>query len=101
MHVIDTDTASGFFDVVGGTERSRAATMILDPGEETGGPSNSHPDNDQWLYVKSGAGTAVIEGEEQPLSAGDLVLIEAGETHAISAGDAGPLETINVYAPPR
>jgi len=39
----------GLFDVVGGTDRSQAATMILDPGATTGGPSNYHEDSDQWL----------------------------------------------------
>lgn len=100
MRHIDTDAATGFFEVVGATDRSKAATMILEPGRSTGGPENRHPDSDQWLYVKSGAGTVTVDGETRDVSAGDLLLIEAGETHEVAAGDRDSLVTVNVYAPP-
>jgi mannose-6-phosphate isomerase-like protein (cupin superfamily) len=100
MRRIDTTTRRGFFDVVAGTERSQAATMVLDPDRSTGGPTNAHADSDQWLYVVSGRGEAIIEGETYDLDAGTLVLIEPGETHEITNTGATPLETINVYAPP-
>lgn len=61
LHV-DTDAATGFFEVVGETDRSKAATMILEPGRTTGGPTNRHPDSDQWLFVVSGGGTVTVEG---------------------------------------
>jgi hypothetical protein len=47
MQLIDTDSAAGFFHVAGRTDRSQVATMILDPGETTGGPSNYHEDRTQ------------------------------------------------------
>lgn len=100
MRRIDTTAVSGFFDVVGGTERSQAATMVLAPGQSTGGPSNAHAASDQWLYVVSGSGTATIEGESVDLEAGTLVLVEPGETHEITNTGTEPLETVNVYAPP-
>lgn len=98
MDLIDTDEAEGFFTVVAGTERSDAATMILEPNQSTGGPTNRHPDSDQWLYVKSGTGWVTLEGESYEVGPGDLLLIEAGESHEIEAGDA-PLETVSIYAP--
>lgn len=100
MHRIDTTRTSGFFDVVGGTERSQAATMVLDPGQSTGGPENAHTASDQWLYVVAGEGIATVEGEELDLSAGTLLLVEPGEGHEITNTGETPLETINVYAPP-
>jgi mannose-6-phosphate isomerase-like protein (cupin superfamily) len=100
MRRIDTTAASGFFDVVGGTDRSQAATMVLDPGQSTGGPSNAHGWSDQWLYVVAGHGSATVDGESVDLRAGTLVLIEAGETHEITNTGTEPLETVNVYAPP-
>ena len=99
MRKIDTTSPSGFFDVVANTGRSQAATMVLEPGRSTGGPDNRHPDSDQWLYVRSGRGRATVEGEEVRIGPGDLLLIEAGETHEIAAGDER-LETVSVYAPP-
>jgi mannose-6-phosphate isomerase-like protein (cupin superfamily) len=100
MRRIDTTTATGFFDVVAGTERSQAATMVLDPGTSTGGPTNAHAASDQWLYVVSGNGTATVEGETRDVRAGTLLLVEPGETHEIANDGDEPLVTVNVYAPP-
>lgn len=100
MQQIDTETAGGFFNVIAGTERSQAATMVLDPGQTTGGPNNYHAASDQWLYVKSGEGGATIAGDEVTLTAGDLLLIEAGEPHEIRGAGEQPLVTVNIYAPP-
>lgn len=100
MQQFDTTDADGFFDVVGGTERSQAASMTLGPGWSTGGPRNAHAASDQWLYVVSGTGTATIEGEKYELQTGTLLLIEAGETHEITNDGDQALKTINVYAPP-
>jgi mannose-6-phosphate isomerase-like protein (cupin superfamily) len=74
--------------------------MTLAPGEAEGGPDNRHTGADQWLYVVSGSGVAVVEGERVELRAGTLVLIGRGERHEVrNTGDA-PLRTLNVYAPP-
>lgn len=95
----DLSLRSDGWTVLGGTERSQAAMMTLDPGERTGGADNTH-DADQWLYVISGKGIAVVAGREQPIGGGSLLLIEAGEPHEIRAESTGPLRTVNVYAPP-
>lgn len=88
------------FDVVAGNQRAQAAVMVLDPGDATGGPDNRHPGSDQWLYIVSGEGAAIIEGKQHELKQGTLVLIECGESHEIRNTGAQPLETINFYIPP-
>ena len=50
-----------FFDVRLTTDDAQAAEMTLEPGTSTGGPDNAHADSDQWLYVVSGSGRAVVE----------------------------------------
>lgn len=89
-----------FFDVVLENDRAQAATMTLPPDGSTGGPDNAHADSDQWLFVRSGEGEATIDGEQVALSAGDLVVVERGETHEIRNGGSAPLETLNLYVPP-
>jgi mannose-6-phosphate isomerase-like protein (cupin superfamily) len=98
-HRIGGDDAAGF-RVLGSTARSQGAFMTLAPGESTGGPGNRHAGSDQWLFVASGRGTAVVDGAEVALAAGDLLLIAAGEGHEIRAADDAALVTVNVYAPP-
>lgn len=88
------------FHVLAQSGRSQAASMVLAAGESTGGSDNEHPGSDQWLYVLSGEGEAVVGGERVPLEVGTLLLIEAGETHEIRNVGGRPLETLNVYAPP-
>lgn len=98
-HRIDADQGHAF-RVLGDTQRSQAAAMTLGPGRSTGGPDNRHETSDQWLYVVSGSGEAVVEGERVLIEAGDLLLIAAGETHEIRASESEALVTVNVYTPP-
>lgn len=75
--------------------------MVLEPNESTGGPDNQHAMSDQWLYVVSGSGRAVVGNETVALEPGVLLLIEAGDTHEINNPGVRPLETLNIYAPPQ
>lgn len=100
MKTVRAGAATGFFRVVAGTPRSQAATMVLKPGQATGGDDNVHATSDQWLYVIAGRGRATVEGREVGLDAGHLMLIEAGERHEIRNTGEEPLVTVNVYAPP-
>jgi mannose-6-phosphate isomerase-like protein (cupin superfamily) len=88
------------FKVVAGNRRSQAATMTLEPGACEGGPDNRHRGADQWLFVESGQGVAVVNGARTPLRAGSLVLIERGDTHEIRNTGRRPLKTLNLYVPP-
>lgn len=98
MKLVNLKPEQGF-KLVAGTTRSQAATMVLPSRNATGGPDNRHPDSDQWVFVLSGRGQAIVEGRRLDLQSGDLLLIEAGESHEIiNSGDA-PLETLTLYAP--
>ncbi|WP_149193154.1 cupin domain-containing protein [Luteimonas suaedae] len=90
---------SGFrvaFDVRG----VQAAEMVVSPGDSEGGPDNCHQGADQWLYVVSGTGLAIVDGLHQRLGAGSLLVIERGERHEIRNTGRAPLKTLNFYAPP-
>ncbi|MBD3246020.1 MAG: cupin domain-containing protein [Candidatus Omnitrophica bacterium] len=87
------------WSMLGGTGRSQTATMVLTPGETTGGPENRHRESDQWMYVLSGNGEAVVAGQHTPLLEKTLLLIEAGEAHEIKNTGAVALRTLNFYAP--
>jgi mannose-6-phosphate isomerase-like protein (cupin superfamily) len=74
--------------------------MTLAPGEAEGGQDNRHRGADQWLFVVTGTGEAVVNGETVPLKAGALLLISRGDTHEIKNTGEGLLRTLNVYVPP-
>ena len=88
------------FDVVLTTDKAQAAVMTLPPGQTVGGGDNIHETSDQWLFVVSGGGEAVISGKRQTLTRHSLVVIEAGEPHEIRNTGGVPLETLNFYTPP-
>lgn len=95
-----TLTFAGSFKVALTGDKAQAAVMTLLPGEATGGDDNVHKRSDQWLFVVSGSGEAVVAGKPQSLTPHSLLLIEAGEPHEIrNTGDA-PLQTLNFYTPP-
>jgi len=74
--------------------------MTLAPGDCEGGPDNRHRGADQWLFVQSGSGAAIVNGRRIRLRDGSLVLIERGDIHEIRNTGRAPLRTLNVYVPP-
>ncbi|MDX1583390.1 MAG: cupin domain-containing protein [Thermoanaerobaculia bacterium] len=99
MKKIEIDAKRGF-DVLESTERGQIATMVLPPGESTGGPENRHEDGDQWMYVLSGGGRVIVEENEIEVRENDLLLIERGERHEVHCEGDEPFVTMNFYAPP-
>ena len=97
-HVAERPAAG--FQVLAGSSRSQAATMVLEAGESTGGPDNRHDGADQWIIVVSGSGKAVVEGQTVDLGPGSLLLIEPGEGHEIANTGSESLDMVTFYAPP-
>ena len=90
----------GGFKVMLANRRAQAATMTIAPGDREGGPDNRHRGADQWLFVESGSGTAIVDGRRHPLRPGTLILIERGNRHEIRNTGRRPLRTFNIYVPP-
>ncbi|WP_226469922.1 cupin domain-containing protein [Luteimonas panaciterrae] len=88
------------FRVAFTVRKTQAAEMIIAPGDSEGGPDNRHRGADQWLYVVSGTGLAIVEGARQKLRAGSLLVIERGERHEIRNVGRTLLKTVNIYSPP-
>jgi mannose-6-phosphate isomerase-like protein (cupin superfamily) len=88
------------FRVLLGNRRVQAAHMVIDPGDAEGGPSNRHRTADQWLFVVSGTGVAIMGKRRVRLTAHTLLLIEHGEQHEIRNTGTAPLKTLNFYSPP-
>ena len=88
------------FRVAFGNRHAQAAEMVIAPGDSEGGRDNRHRGADQWLYVVSGTGTAVVNGKRIPLRAGTLLLIERRDRHEVKNTGRGWLRTLNVYVPP-
>lgn len=88
------------FRVALGNKGCQFAEMVVAPGDSEGGPDNRHRGADQWMFVLSGRGAAIINGKLHKLGKGSLVLIERGETHEIRNTGRTFLKTLNAYTPP-
>ena len=88
------------FRVIRGNRRSQAAEMVLAPGDAEGSADNRHRGADQWLFVLSGTGQALIGRKRLRLRKGSLVLIEKKEKHEIKNTGRALLRTLNFYVPP-
>jgi mannose-6-phosphate isomerase-like protein (cupin superfamily) len=74
--------------------------MVLEAGDSEGDSRNRHRRADQWLYVLSGTGTAVVNDRMIRLRRGVLVLIERNDRHEIRNTGRRLLRTLNWYCPP-
>ena len=72
--------------------------MSLKPGEDIGAETH---ELDQFIRCEAGWGKVILNGVEQEISEGSVVIVPAGTNHNIvniSAGKAMKLYTL--YAPP-
>jgi mannose-6-phosphate isomerase-like protein (cupin superfamily) len=94
------------FKLVGASRSVQAAILTLKPGGASSGDlENEHATSEQWLFVLSGAGAALVRKmggrkRQVKLAEGDLLLIEKGEFHQIKNTGKRVFRSINFYAPP-
>lgn len=91
---------SSGFRVLLSNRRAQVAVMVINPGDSEGDRGNRHRGADQWLYVVSGSGTALVNGRRHALRAGTVLLIEHGDRHQVSNSGRNLLKTLNYYSPP-
>ena len=89
------------FQVLLSTRSTQAAMMTLPPGGASSDqPENEHPHSEQWLFIVSGTGRAIVNGRTIRLRPNALLLIEKGDRHQIINTGRAALATINFYSPP-
>ncbi len=82
-----------------GPEEERAGTVYrvrIGPHARTA--VSYHRAAEEYYFVLSGAGKAVLAGREYLLRAGDFLRLPPGTTHGFVTGDE-PLELLDVHTP--
>ena len=77
----DTLANNNFRKVLYTADDLQMTVMCISPGEDIG--TETHEDADQFIRVEEGKGLAVINGNEYPLKAADVVIVPAGSEHNI------------------
>ncbi len=72
--------------------------MSIPAGGEIG--EETHPHNDQTLYLVEGSGEAILNGESVDFNTGDIMLVPAGTRHNFITRGEQAMKIITAYAPP-
>ncbi len=94
----ETEENANFRKVLFTGAKSQLVAMSIPPGGEIGEETHAHVE--QTLYVKSGEGEAILDGERSPLAAGDVLVVMPGTRHNVRNVGQGDLKIATVYAPP-
>lgn len=86
-----------FREVVYTGEKSQLVVMNIPAGGEIGEEVHAHVE--QSLFFLSGAGTSVLDGKEQQVGAGDVLIVTPGTRHNVFNSGTDPLKVYTVYAP--
>ncbi len=58
----------------------------LEPGATIG--EHTHQGTEEIYIVLAGSGTMIVDGQHQPIAAGDICLTRSGHSHGLINGDA-------------
>ena len=81
--VMFADKSWGSFRVVDVEEESMTIKVTLNPGHKMN--YHSHERRDEIWNIISGEGTAIVDGMQQEVKAGDVITMEAGCRHTLIA----------------
>lgn len=86
-----------FREVIETGKYTQIVVMSIPAGGEIG--METHEGNDQILYLVSGKGKVILDGEEADYEVGDCVLVHSGTKHNfVTVGDQ-PMKIMTCYAP--
>lgn len=92
-----TQQNTNFRTVLYTGQLSQLVVMDVKPGESIGQETHEHVE--QILFFPSGSGKAVLNGEEKPITAGDIVVVNPGVEHDFINTGTDSLKVYTIYTP--
>lgn len=83
QQIMFAEKSWGSFQILDVEDDSRTIKVVLTPGHSMNYHSHMHR-NEVWV-VLSGEGTTIVDGMEQHVSVGDVITMQAGCRHTVSA----------------
>lgn len=80
------------------TPRLQLDLYCVNPGQ--GQRPHTHADQDKFYLVLEGQGRVSVQGREETLAAGEVVLAPAGQEHGLVNDGPGPLLVLVIVSPP-
>jgi quercetin dioxygenase-like cupin family protein len=75
-----------------------ACVIRIAPGDRVR-PAHSHPNGEEVIYILSGSGRVLIDGEVGPVRAGSAVLFPQGKPHMLHNTSAEEMKVICFFSP--
>jgi quercetin dioxygenase-like cupin family protein len=76
-----------------------ACVIRVPPGERCR-PAHSHPNGEEIIYIITGTGRVLVNGEVAPVRAGSVVLFPQGEAHMLHNTGDEEMKVVCFFAPP-
>ena len=86
---------------VGASQGDVNVSVFLFNGEAGRGPGPHRHPYDEIQFIRSGRGRYVVNGQEFEATAGDILVIKAGEVHSFTVIGDEPLVQLDVHLSPR
>ena len=81
-----------------GANHMSVCLIKVAPGDKVW-PAHSHPNGEETIYLITGEGRVLVDGEVSPVRAGSVVLFPQGKVHMLHNTGATEMKVICFFAP--
>lgn len=82
-----------------GAQHLSMCVIRVQPGEKVR-PAHSHPNGEELIYIVSGSGRVLVDGEVGTVKAGTSVLFPQGKVHMLQNTGSEEMKVVCFFAPP-
>jgi quercetin dioxygenase-like cupin family protein len=82
-----------------GSQYCTIAVIRVAPGQKVR-PAHSHPNGEEVIYILTGHGRVLVDGEVEPVKAGCAVLFPKGKVHMLQNLSDVEMKVACFFAPP-
>lgn len=75
-----------------------ACVIRVAPGERVR-PAHSHPNGEEVIYIMTGSGRVLVNGEVRPVQAGMAVLFPQGQVHMLHNSGTEEMKVVCFFSP--
>ena len=79
-------------------ENCSACVIRVAPGNKVW-PAHSHPEGEEVIYIMTGSGRVLVDGEVSPVRTGSVVLFPQGKPHMLQNTGADEMKVVCFFAP--
>ena len=79
-------------------EHCSSCVIRIAPGDKVW-PAHSHPQGEEVIYILTGSGRVLVDGEVSPVRAGSVVLFPQGKVHMLHNTGSEEMKVVCFFAP--